>query len=100
MTVVPNHLGEQWGAAFLQLYPQANIFVAGRDSFAKGNREKAMSRIATGNYDAVIVSHRSFEQLPVSDETFARFVDKQVGQLEAAILEAKGEKGDTRRIVK
>jgi N12 class adenine-specific DNA methylase len=99
MIVVPNHLVEQWGAAFLQLYPQANIFVAGRESFAKGNREKAMSRIATGNYDAVIVSHRSFEQLPVSDETFQRFVDKQITQLEDAILEAKAEKGDNRRIV-
>jgi hypothetical protein len=53
MIVVPNHLVEQWGAAFLQLYPQANIFVAGKDQFQAGNRQKAMSRIATGNYDAV-----------------------------------------------
>ena len=59
-----------------------------------------MSRIATGNYDAVIVSHRSFEKLPVSDETFARFVDKQMDQLEEAIREARAEKGDNRRIVK
>jgi N12 class adenine-specific DNA methylase len=100
MIVVPNHLVEQWGAAFLQLYPQANIFVAGRDAFSKGSREKAMSRIATGNYDAVIVSHRSFEQLPVSDDTFQRFVDRQIAQLEDAILEARAEKGDNRRIVK
>jgi N12 class adenine-specific DNA methylase len=100
MIVVPNHLVDQWGAAFLMLYPQANILVAGKEDFAKGNREKAMSRIATGNYDAVIVSHRSFEFLPVSDELFQRFVDKQVDLLENAILEAKAEKGDTRRIVK
>lgn len=100
MIVVPNHLVDQWGAAFLMLYPQANIFVAGREHFAKGNREKAMSRIATGNYDAVIVSHRSFEFLPVSDPLFQRFVGKQVDLLENAILEAKAEKGDTRRIVK
>jgi N12 class adenine-specific DNA methylase len=100
MIVVPNHLVEQWGAAFLALYPQANIFIAGKDAFAAGNRQKAMSRIATGNYDAVIVSHSSFEKLPVSDETFKHFVDKQVDQLEAAIYEAKAEKGDNRRIVK
>ena len=59
-----------------------------------------MARIATGNYDAVIVSHSSFEYLPVSDETFERFVGKQIEQLEEAIYEAKAEKGDNRRIVK
>jgi N12 class adenine-specific DNA methylase len=100
MFVVPNHLVEQWGAAFLQLYPHANIYVAGKDSFSSGNRQKAMSRIATGNWDAVIVSHSSFEKLPVSDETFARFVGKQIDQLEEAITEARGESGDNRRIVK
>jgi N12 class adenine-specific DNA methylase len=72
MIVVPNHLVEQWGAAFLQVYPHAHIFVAGKEGFSAGNRQKAMARIATGNYDAVIVSHSSFEKLPVSDETFAR----------------------------
>jgi N12 class adenine-specific DNA methylase len=100
MMVVPNHLVEQWGAAFLALYPHAQIFVAGRDAFAAGNRKKAMSRIATGHYDAVIVSHSSFEKLPVSDETFERFVGKQIEQLEEAIVEARAEKGDNRRIVK
>src|SRR3989440_1129991 len=100
MIAVPNHLVEQWGAAFLALYPQATIFVAGKDFFTKGNREKAMARIATGNYDAVIISHRSFESLPVSDETFNRFVRKEMKSLEEAILEAQAEKGDTRSIVK
>jgi N12 class adenine-specific DNA methylase len=100
MIVVPNHLVEQWGAAFLALYPQANIFVAGKDAFAAGNRQKAMSRVATGNYDAVIVSHSSFEKLPVSDETFSRFVGKQIEKLQDAICEAKAEKGDYRSIVK
>jgi N12 class adenine-specific DNA methylase len=100
MIVVPNHLVEQWGAAFLALYPNAHIFVAGKDAFAAGNRQKAMSRIATGNYDAVIVSHKSFELLPVADETFTRFLDKQKDQLEDAIRGAKAEKGDNRRIVK
>jgi len=98
--VVPNHLVEQWGAAFVALYPQAHIFVAGKDAFAAGNRQKAMARIATGNYDAVIVSHKSFELLPVSDETFATFVNRQKDQLEEAIREARAEKGDNRRIVK
>jgi N12 class adenine-specific DNA methylase len=100
MIVVPNHLVEQWGAAFLQLYPHAHIFVAGKEAFSAGNRQKAMSRIATGNYDAVIVSHKSFELLPVSDETFGRFVNKEKDQLEEAIREVKAEKGDNRRIVK
>jgi len=100
MIVVPNHLVDQWGAAFLALYPHAQLFVAGRDAFAAGNRQKAMSRIATGTYDAVIVSHSSFEKLPVSDETFGRFVGRQIDQLEEAIYEARAEKGDTRRIVK
>jgi N12 class adenine-specific DNA methylase len=100
MIIVPNHLVEQWSAAFMALYPHANIYVAGKDAFSTGNRQKAMSRIATGNYDAVIVSHKSFELLPVSDETFTRFVDRQKEQLEEAIREAKAEKGDTRRIVK
>src|SRR5256886_6749392 len=100
MIAVPNHLVEQWGAAFLSLYPQANIFVAGKDFFTAGNREKAMARIATGNYDAVIISHRSFESLPITDETFNRFVKKEIASLEEAMLEAKAEKGDTRSIVK
>jgi N12 class adenine-specific DNA methylase len=100
MIVVPNHLVEQWGAAFLQLYPHAHIFVAGREAFSAGNRQKAMARIATGNYDAVIVSHSSFEKLPVSDETFGRFVGKEKEQLGDAIREMKAEKGDNRRIVK
>src|SRR5438477_5873790 len=100
MIAVPNHLVEQWGAAFLALYPQANIFVAGKDFFSTGNREKAMARIATGNYDAVIISHRSFESLPVTDETFNRFVKKEIKSLEEAILEAQAEKGENRSIVK
>ncbi|MDR3424138.1 MAG: DEAD/DEAH box helicase family protein, partial [Alphaproteobacteria bacterium] len=66
MMIVPNHLVDQWGKEFLSLYPQANIFVAGKDYFQSGNRQQAMSRIATGNYDAVIVSHTSFERLPLT----------------------------------
>jgi hypothetical protein len=100
MFVVPNHLVDQWGAEFLKLYPQARLFVAGKDHFETGNRQQAMARIATGNYDGVIVSHRSFEFLPVSDAYFNRFVEKQVAELDAEIGLANGSKGDNRRIVK
>ncbi len=100
MIVVPNHLVEQWGAAFLALYPQANVFVAGKDCFTAGNREKAMARIASGNYDAVILSHKSFESLPVSDKTFRRFVRKEMDELEDAMRQVKEEKGDNRSVVK
>ncbi|HEU5380271.1 MAG TPA: SNF2-related protein [Ktedonobacteraceae bacterium] len=100
MIVVPNHLVEQWGNEFLKLYPQANIFVAGKEHFTAGNREKAMARIATGNYDAVIISHKSFEALPVSNATFNRFLDQQIEALEEEIQRAAAEKGDNRSIVK
>lgn len=100
MFVVPNHLVEQWGAEFLKLYPNANIFIAGKEHFAAGNRQRAMARIASSNYDAVIVSHRSFEFLPVSDGLFKRFMDEQIEELENAILDAKSGDGDSRRIVK
>jgi N12 class adenine-specific DNA methylase len=99
MIVVPNHLVDQWGAAFLQLYPQANIFVAGKEHFQHGKRQKAMSRIATGNYDAVIVSHKSFEMLPVSDKLFDTYLAEELDRLEDAIREAN-EDSDNRRIVK
>jgi N12 class adenine-specific DNA methylase len=100
MFVVPNHLVDQWAAEFLKLYPQARLFVAGKDHFDTGNRQQAMARIATGNYDAVIVSHRSFEFLPVSDEYFNRFVEKQIAELDSEIGLAKDSKDDNRRIVK
>ena len=100
MFVVPNHLVDQWGAEFLKLYPQARLFIAGKEHFAAENRQQAMARIATGNYDAVIVSHRSFEFLPVSDEYFNRFVQKQVAELDEEIGQAKESKDDNRRIVK
>jgi N12 class adenine-specific DNA methylase len=100
MFVVPNHLVDQWGAEFLRLYPQARLFVAGKDHFSTGNRQQAMARIATGNYDAVIVSHRSFEMLPVSDAYFNRFVEKQVAELDADIGMTKESKDDNRRIIK
>ena len=101
MFVVPNHLVDQWGAEFLKLYPQARLFVAGKDHFETGNRQQAMARIATGNYDAVIVSHRSFEFLPVSDEYFNRLrreASWRNSMPKSAM--AKDSKDDNRRIVK
>ncbi len=100
MFVVPNHLVVQWGAEFVKLYPQARLFVAGKESFAAANRKRAMARIASGTYDAVIVSHRSFEFLPVSDKLFGEFVQKQVEALEEAILDLKADGGDNRHLVK
>ncbi len=100
MIIVPNHLVAQWAAAFLALYPAATIFVAGKESFAAGKRQQAMARIATGTWDAVIISHKSFEALPVADSTFNRFVQVQIDSLEAAITEVQAEQGDTRSIVK
>jgi len=100
MIVVPNHLVEQWGAAFLALYPQSNIFVAGKEHFQSGKREQAMARIATGSFDAVIISHRSFESLPVADATFTRFLSKEIASLAMAIQEVSSEQGDSRSIVK
>ena len=94
MFVVPNHLVDQWGSEFLKLYPQARLFIAGKEHCAAENRQQAMARIATGNYDAVIVSHRSFEFLPVSDEYFNRFVQKQVAELDGEIEQAKESKDD------
>lgn len=100
MFVVPNHLVDQWGAEFLKLYPQARLFVAGKDNFETGKRQEAMARIATGNYDAVIVSHRSFEFLPVSDVYFNDFIRKQVAELDDEIGIANSSKDDNRRILK
>src|SRR5699024_3131665 len=68
MFVVPNHLVEQWGSEFLQLYPSANILVTTKKDFEKKNRKKLFSRIATGDYDAVIVGHSQFEKIPMSIE--------------------------------
>jgi N12 class adenine-specific DNA methylase len=100
MLVVPNYLVEQWAAEFLKLYPQAHLFVAGKDQFANGNRQRAMARIATGNYDAAIVSCRSFEFLPLPDELFQRFLENEIREIDEELLRAKAAGGDNRRIVK
>jgi N12 class adenine-specific DNA methylase len=101
MIVVPNYLVEQWGADFLRLYPTANIFIAGKEHFQAGNRQKAMARIATGNWDAVIVGYESFGKLPVSDDTFNGYLQQQIDELDHYIREAHRDKSDNnKRLVK
>jgi N12 class adenine-specific DNA methylase len=99
MIVVPNHLVEQCGGEFLKLYPQANILVIGKEDFGAGRRERAMARIATGNYDAIIVAHRSFEFLAVRDDLFERFINQQLAELEDSLRQAKQDSRGS-RIVK
>ena len=89
--VVPNHLTEQWGAEFLQLYPGANILVATRKDFEPANRKKFCARIAMGNYDAVIIGHSQFEKIPLSEERQKMMIEKQIEELEAGIQAAKFE---------
>ena len=91
--VVPNHLTEQWGAEFLQLYPGANILVATKKDFEPANRKKFCARIAMGNYDAVIIGHSQFERIPISDERQERMLRRQIDELEIAIQSANEEDG-------
>ena len=98
--VVPNHLTEQWGAEFLQLYPGANILVATKKDFEPANRKKFCARIAMGNYDAVIIGHSQFERIPISDERQEAMLLHQIDELEMAIQNAKQEKDGERYTVK
>ena len=92
--VVPNHLTEQWGSDFLQLYPGANILVATKKDFEPANRKKFCSRIATGDYDAVIIGHTQFEKIPLSNERQKAIVEKQIEEIEIEIAAAKAERGE------
>ncbi len=87
--VVPNHLTEQWAAEFLQLYPSANILVATKKDFETRNRKKFCSRIATGDYDAVIMGHSQFEKIPVSVERQRAILEDQLEEIVGGISEAK-----------
>ena len=93
--VVPNHLTEQWGADFLQLYPGANILVATKKDFEPANRKKFCSRIATGDYDAVIIGHTQFEKIPLSTERQAATIEAQINEIEEAIAKRDGENQKT-----
>ncbi|MCG3147664.1 MAG: hypothetical protein PCFJNLEI_01105 [Verrucomicrobiae bacterium] len=97
--VVPNHMLGQFSSELLTLYPGANILVAGKEDFEASKRRQLMSRIATGNWDAVIVTHSGFERIPVSDATKKDFFREQLADLEMAIREQRAGKND-RRIVK
>ena len=89
MIVVPNHLTEQWGAEYLRLYPGASILVATKKDFETKNRKKFCSKIATGDYDAVIIGHSQFEKIPMSLDSQARYYQQQVDELMDAIQDAK-----------
>lgn len=87
MFVVPNHLTEQWGSEFLRLYPAANILVTTKRDFEKSNRKKFCARIATGDYDAVIIGHSQFEKIPVSQERQERLLQEQIDEIAQGIEE-------------
>ncbi|HZT29729.1 MAG TPA: hypothetical protein VFA33_07600 [Bryobacteraceae bacterium] len=89
MVVVPNHLVGQWRDDWMRAYPAAQILVPTKKDFEKQNRQKLMSRIASGNYDAVIVGHASFEKLPVKDETFEEFINHELADINAALEAAR-----------
>jgi len=95
MLIVPNHLLEQWSAEFLRLYPLANVLIAGRDDFTPLKRKKLMAKIAANNWDAVIVTHSSFEKLPMSKESVTKFIQRQIEELEDAIMGARDEDRDS-----
>ena len=94
MVVVPNHLTEQWAAEYLQLYPAANILVATRKDFETKNRKRFCSRIATGDYDAVIIGHSQFEKIPLSTERQISLLEQQKDEILAGIAEVKSKRGE------
>lgn len=89
--VVPNHLVEQWASDFLRLYPGANILAARKKDFEPANRQKFCSRIATGDYDAVIIGHSQFEKIPLSDERQKNTIIQQIDEIEKGLREIKAE---------
>ena len=92
--VVPNHLTEQWASEFLRLYPSANILVATKKDFETRNRKKFCGRIATGDYDAVIIGHSQFERIPVSQERQQQLLYDQINEIEEGIRELKENNGE------
>ena len=92
--VVPNHLTEQWAAEFLQLYPAANILVATKKDFEMKNRKRFCGRIATGDYDAVIIGHSQFEKIPMSFERQRMILQEQIRDITNGIIDLKANKGD------
>ena len=89
--VVPNHLTEQWGADFLRLYPNANVLVATKKDFEPSNRKQFCSRIATGDYDAIVIGHSQFERVPLSPERQKAIVGRQIDDITLALADARSE---------
>ena len=101
--VVPNHLIEQFANEFLQLYPSANIFVTSKKDFSTNNRKKFCSKIATGEFDAIIMGHSQFEKIPMSVERQRYFLEQQIEEIIQGIEELKelsGEKFSIRQLEK
>ena len=92
--VVPNHLTEQWSSEFLRLYPSANILVATKKDFEPKNRKKFCARIATGEYDAVIIGHSQFEKIPVSMERQQRLLEEQINEVEEGLRDLKEQRAE------
>lgn len=92
--VVPNHLTGQWASEFLRLYPSANILVATKKDFEAANRKKFCARIATGDYDAVIIGHSQFEKIPISKERQQRLLESEIADVAAGIAEVKSSRGE------
>ena len=92
--VVPNHLTEQWASEFLHLYPNAKLLVARKKDFETANRKKFCARIATGDYDAVIIGHSQFERIPLSFERQERMIQEQIQEVQNAIAELKYSNGE------
>ena len=92
--VVPNHLTEQWASEFLRLYPNAKLLVTSKKDFEPSNRKKFCARIATGDYDAVIIGHSQFEKIPLSAERQEHLIQEQMDEIEEAIEEAKAQVGE------
>jgi N12 class adenine-specific DNA methylase len=92
--VVPNHLSEQWANEFLRFFPSANILVTTKHDFEKKNRNKFVSKIAMGEYDAIIIGHSQFERIPVSKERQERLLNVEISSLTRIIEEMKAEKGE------
>jgi N12 class adenine-specific DNA methylase len=92
--VVPNHLTGQWANEFLRFFPSANVFVTTKNDFEKKNRQRFISRIATGDYDAVIIGHSQFKKIPISKDRQARLLNEEISALTRAIEEMKAENGE------
>ena len=98
LIVVPNHLVEDWGKEFYKLYPSAKILVATKKDFQKDRRQRLVSRIATGDYDAIIMAQSSFERIPVSEETQKEFIEQEMEQITRALEEARDEDNSSRSV--